>query len=187
MQASTKQERGVRHVLSLCSTYLKKGAKNVTNAIHEFWSMTIKTQARKTALSVASLLMGIAGRLDAFGQRSENVESSVQTATVNIPSSSKDTTPKRKFSGSSELSQDGINLTYNSPHDFLYDVARGILHPSEITLEQWLIANGYAMIDSKLPDLEAQVMIGGQLFGLHHCIKSVHYPNHARPLMEIEH
>lgn len=79
------------------------------------------------------------------------------------------------------------NLTYDNPHDFLFDVVNGNIHPRNVSLEQWLIAHGYAMIDQRLPHLNTHIMIGGQMFGLHHCIESIHYPSLIKPIVENQH
>jgi hypothetical protein len=149
--------------------------------------MTIETLLRKVAILLGLSLMATGGRLVRYGVKSESVESFVQTVIENTQSSSKDTTSKKKYSGKLEFSPRGTDLTYENPHDFLHDVSRGVLSPAEVTLEQWLIASGYAMIDQKLPDLEMVLMARGQVFGLHHCIQSINYPNLVKPIMENQH
>ena len=93
----------------------------------------------------------------------------------------------RNFKGRLENSPQGISLNYDNPHDFLHDVTRGVIPPDTVTLEQWLVAHAFAMLDNKLPDMHTSLMIGGQMFGMHHCIQSIHFPNKVRPLMENEH
>lgn len=93
----------------------------------------------------------------------------------------------KTFKGRLESSRQGLSLTYDNPHDFLHDVVRGNIHPKHVTLEQWLVAHGYAMIDQKLPHLHTGIMVGGQQYVLHHCIESIHYPNLVRPLQEHDH
>jgi hypothetical protein len=78
-------------------------------------------------------------------------------------------------------------LIYDNPHDFLYDVCHGNIHPGDVSLEQWLIAHGYAMLDQRLPQLHTGVMVGGQQYVLHHCIESVTFPNASKPLSENMH
>lgn len=153
--------------------------------IREFLNTTIRTRLRKLAVSLGLSLMGLAGRLADYEKKSESVESSAPTVTENTPSSNRDTTRTRTFRGNLESSPQGINLTYDNPHDFLHDVVQGNIHPREISLEQWLIANGYAMIDQKLPQMNTRLMIGGQLFGMHHCIESVHYPTTIESMEQV--
>lgn len=78
-------------------------------------------------------------------------------------------------------------MTYDNPHDFLHDVVRGVIHPSQVSLEQWLVSHAYAMIDQKLPQLYTSIMVSGQQFGLHHCIESIHYPSTVSSIVEREH
>jgi hypothetical protein len=187
MQEPIKSESGLIHVLNRCNIWLKKGVKSAVSTIPESWSTTIKTQKTNLVVWLASSLMGIAGRLLHSEKKLGNVESYAQTATANIPSNSKGITRTKKFRGTLENSPQGISLSYENPNDFLYDVTNGAIHPRDVNLEQWLIAHGYAMIDSKLPHLHTSVMIGGQLFGMHHCIESIHYPTLISPLQEYDH
>lgn len=174
-------------VLSRCGTWLRKAAQSAGNVIRVCWNMITKTLPRKSATSLASLLMGMVGRLVRFEQKFVNAESSAQTATESTPSSNKDTTRTKTFKSKLGSSPQGISLTYDNPHEFLHDVTRGELHPRNVTLEQWLIASSYAMIDQKLPDLELALVLGGNVFSLHHCIHSVHFPNLVKPIMENKH
>lgn len=62
------------------------------------------------------------------------------------------------------------------------------MHPANISLEQWLIATGFAMVDQNIPSIELSVMLRGNLYTLHHHISSTHYPNKVGPLTpEIKH
>lgn len=153
--------------------------------IPDTWSTTIRNRKRKLAVSLGLSLMALAGRLVVSGKRLENAESFAPTATENTPSSNRDTTRTKTFKGNLEFSRQGISLTYDNPHDFLHDVVNGNLHPRNVTLEQWLIAHSYAMIDQKLPHLHTNVMVGGQLFGLHHCIESIHYPTTVSSMEQV--
>lgn len=78
-------------------------------------------------------------------------------------------------------------MIYDNPHDFLHDVVHGKIPLAAVSLEQWLIAQGYAMIDHKLPQMYANLMVGGQLFVMHHCVESIHYPNMVKPIVENKH
>lgn len=92
-----------------------------------------------------------------------------------------------KFKGLLESSPQGMVLTYDNPHDFLHDVQAGKIPIGAVSLEEWLMAIGYAALDQKVPELNLAVMVGGQLFNLHHCLTSIHYPNRVKPLMEDHH
>lgn len=166
---------------------LRKAVKSVASAIQGFWSTTIRNLMRGISTSLALLLMGIVGRLVHYVAKSESVESSAQTATENTQLSNKDIIGKTKFKENSESLPHALSLTYDDPHKFLRDVVKGELALSNVTLEQWLIASSYAMIDKEIEDLEMALVVGGQVFSVHHCIQAVYFPNPVKPLMENKH
>lgn len=186
-----RMSEGNRSVLrrgyNRCVTWLRKAAKSAASVIPESWSMTIRNLSTNIVTWVGLSLMALGGRVLRSSEKSKSAESSAPTATASTPSSSRGTTRTKTFRGNLERSAQGLSLTYDNPHDFLHDVVHGKIHPRDVSLEQWLVAHGFAMIDQKLPQLHTGLMIGGQQFMLHHCIESIHYPNMVRPLQEHDH
>jgi hypothetical protein len=131
--------------------------------------------------------MGLGGALKLSKGKYENAEFCALTATESIPLSSMTTTQKTMSSEPSESSPQSTVLTYDNPHEFLHDVQTGKIPIGAVTLEDWLISASYAALDQPLPELNISIMVGGQLFNLHHCLSSIHYPNRVKPLMEGRH
>lgn len=70
-------------------------------------------------------------------------------------------------------------MTYNNPHDFLHDLQRGKIPLNAVSMEQWLLAHAWVMVDANTPLISKNVMVNGGVFETRLQVTSVAYPEKA--------
>lgn len=169
---------------------------------HEYWSMIIKTLMRNMLLSLGSLLTAFRGRVLGYALKLQSAELSVPTATESIPLSNRATTPKTESKPASASSPPSTNSTsekftkdeqgrqnihYTSVDEFLHDLARGKVPASAVTLEQWLIAHAYVILNNNVPRIEKKIMVDGNLYIMEFAMTGISYSEHVDNIRRRDH
>lgn len=138
--------------------------------------MTIKILLTKSALSLASFLTVIRGAVLSCAVRFGSAEYCAQIVTENTPSSNKGTTPVKTSSKPFEISREDLGSSYDNPFSRINDILHGRIGVDEVGLDEWIQLVAIAMVEQSQPHLNVDVMYGGGLYSVHHCIQTIRPP-----------
>lgn len=78
-------------------------------------------------------------------------------------------------------------MIYDSASEFLHDLGRGKIPLSAVSLEQWLLAHAWVMVDSGTPVIKKDVSINGAVFETKLQVRAVAYAEKAEGIVGREH
>ncbi len=163
---------------------LKKAAVNALSTILGFLNLITSIPQKSIAPSAASSQPATAGPQKSSVPKSASAEYYVRTATGSTRSSSRITTPIKKYAPPCEKSILPTELEPKDCKRIQEGLVAGTLDLRTISMATWLHVSYLALYDAQVTHSEQAITFQGNVYNLHFCVSGVVPPAQTDKLRE---